>query len=166
MGSPSDASGYTSDKHEKIIPSFIDKGKTVSLLIAFFFGLFSLPYAINRTESTNIELVFYIGMVGVAGLASLLLLFYLRRPYYLKIKPFQGSFPQPFANEKRKFRTGDYEYYENPSKCKLCERHPVNKKYHLFNVHNMNKSVKVSDYFITCGCDKCLRMIDFSVPSA
>jgi len=38
--------------------------------------------------------------------------------------------------------------------CTICQKHPVSKKYHIKNEHNL-KNVKIDDYFRDCGCAKC-----------
>ena len=64
----------------------------------------------------------------------------------------------------RKYRTLEQErpsgltkmYYRDRAQkqCTLCQKHPVSKKHHIQNEHNL-KNVNVNDYFKDCGCDIC-----------
>lgn len=98
-------------------------------------------------------------------LVSLIFLMHrLGKVYYYNIRPYQdpyqnSSFPFPFTNKRRYFTHDGYDYKEDPSKCILCARHPINKKYHLFEVHELDRSnCKIDEYFVTCDCNKCLHI--------
>ena len=48
----------------------------------------------------------------------------------------------------------DTEVFRKSNQCKICKMHPISKKYHVKNVHNL-KNVKIKAYFADCGCLKC-----------
>ena len=51
-------------------------------------------------------------------------------------------------------------YYQKatPSKCSICGRHPVSKKYHLRSIHGI-KEGDTGEYFENCGCKYCVKPI-------
>lgn len=140
-----------------------------------FFFLVILPFVLfliavasisHALETGNWSSYFaFLAVTGVpsAVLISLILLMrYLRRIYYYNVQPYRGPFPHPITN-KRQCYLGDYESdIEDPSKCRLCGRHPTNKKYHIRKVHKIGKDSQIEEYFLTCGCDRCLRFQQFS----
>lgn len=101
-------------------------------------SIFPLPIAL-----IFIIWIFYpIGLISLVGLAvwSLLPLYW--RSFYYRVKPFRGEHHSDFANRKRTFllKQDFLQYTEDPSQCKLCKKHPVNKKYHLPKVHEITSS--------------------------
>jgi hypothetical protein len=47
-------------------------------------------------------------------------------------------------------------YYggRRPNRCSICKEHPVSKKYHMKNKHEI-QVFDEKDYFVDCGCDIC-----------
>jgi hypothetical protein len=86
---------------------------------------------------------------------------YLRRVYYYTVQQADqllgiGVFPHQITHTHQVYydESGG-EYIENPSKCKICERHPIDKKYHITKLHNLGID-DVDEYFFTCECNICL----------
>lgn len=53
--------------------------------------------------------------------------------------------------------TGQY-HKPTPTKCRLCGRHPVSKKYHLKKIHGI-KDGTIGEYYENCGCKYCVSPI-------
>jgi hypothetical protein len=58
--------------------------------------------------------------------------------------------------------TGAYEK-PTPTKCNICGRHPVSKRYHIRSIHKI-KTGSIEQHFTNCGCKYCVKPVHITGP--
>ena len=87
------------------------------------------------------------------------------RDHYWTVKPYSRYHPfqYPYSNVPVSYDIGKWRYSQEPSQCKLCGKHPMNKKYHVYRVHKLaDSNTDYKEYFVTCGCDRCIDRLELS----
>lgn len=102
-------------------------------------GLVSPGDPTEENLATMNMIIIFFSVTWIAGLPLLIIAI---------IKYKKADLTDPTGLTKMYYRRRD------AKQCTICQRHPVSKKYHLQNEHNL-KNVKTDDYFRDCGCDKC-----------
>lgn len=57
--------------------------------------------------------------------------------------------------------SGEYKK-PTPNKCLICGRHPVSRRYHIRNIHQI-KDGEIGTHFGNCGCKYCLKPIPIAM---
>lgn len=168
--------GMGSGKKEKKVKQGIHQSLYVLSMffggIAFFCAAFLMAFFITGIFKWNEtgDATFLAGMTILWGIPFIVLLSIallvrrLRFRYYYIVRPYNevnpsSPFPYPITQSERSYMTEFGTYVEDPSQCRLCGKHPINKRYHLYKVHKLEKDSKTEDHYRTCGCDRCLRWI-------
>lgn len=122
------------------------------LILIFLLGssvVFALLVASSLSEgfSKVQDNAYVISWSGVAtailSIPLVLLVRYYRHLYYESV--FEES------------STGAY-HKPTPTKCSICGRHPVSKKYHLRKIHGI-KEGPIGKHYENCGCKYCVSPI-------
>ena len=108
----------------------------------------ALMYLGTAYIEINDPTIFITSIYRFLGFLIITLIISLPLLYRVNSKYRKGELPYPNELEYKECR-GTIK-----NQCKICQRHPISKKYHIENFHN-KKNERIKDYFVACGCLKC-----------